>query len=127
MIRANPNHAVNAARLRAALTKGNQTMTQLTATAIERDVARDFAGTLRACRAFARQGRAQAQAMRVLTACTREFARAHRMRVDGVAAIDRIHNLAQRAIALGVAPTSVTRWHSARVDRALNLGASAHD
>lgn len=101
-------------------------MNALTAITIERDVARDFAGTLRACRALARKGRAQAESLRTLTTCTREFARVHRDRVDGVAAIDRIHNLAQRAIALGIAPDSVHRWSSARVDRALHLGVFAH-
>lgn len=86
-------------------------------TTIDRDHARDFATTLAACRALARKGRAQAEHLRQLTAATRQFARTWRDRLDRFAEIDRIESVALRAIARGVAPTSVHAWTSARYSR----------
>lgn len=100
-------------------------MNMLCATTIDRDVARDFAGTIRAARALAAKGRAQAESVRQLIRATRLFARVHRSRTDGCAEIDRIHNLTRRAIALGIAPASVHAWSATRYSR-VRLETFAH-
>lgn len=87
-------------------------------TTIERDSARDFAVTLAACRRLAKtQGRAGAEHVRQLVAATRSFARTMRDTRDRCAEIDRIHDLAQRALARGVAPTSVRTYSESRYAR----------
>lgn len=98
----------------------------LTTETVDRDTARDFATTIRAARALAKQGRAQAEAVRNLVKCTRVFARVHRTQAATFAGFDRVHNLAQRAIAQGIAPPSVHAWAADRYSR-VRLETARHE